>query len=301
MKKPIKYTPACAIIPYVLFIMAVCLSGHPCMANEPLTWLNFGQIPAYIQKGDYTGKGFIDQTIQWIHKTALTEYEPRYLNVNHKRFNIVAKQKNNCYIGWKTFSDYRTFSDPFAIWFPSGIIIHKKKRGAFGPQGALLSLEDLIQRDDLKLGIIEDFAYAPQVLEILSAHQDAKHVYPNITPAMQIDLTMLLNGRVDYIIGWPSQPIVTEKLYEIPNEFIFYNMKEDQTYLYIGVSCGTCDTGKRVIQKINTMFKNPENFLKAQSFIDEWVVLSDQYKTLFRQTIVERQPHPLVTHMVYPQ
>ncbi|MCD4674940.1 MAG: hypothetical protein K8S18_02960 [Desulfobacula sp.] len=287
----------------ILFVSIFIITAfrQTCFAKEPLIWLNAGQIPAYIQKGDYKGKGIIDQTIQLIHEVALTEYEPQYLNVNHQRFNIEAKKENNCYAGWKTFSDYRIFSDPFAIWFPSGIIIHQRNRDVFGAEGSILALKNLIQRTDLKLGIVEDFAYSPAVQKILSTQKQKKHVYANRTSSMQIDLTMLLNERVDYIIGWPSQPIVTKKLKKVGNEFVFYNMEEDQAYIYIGVSCGKCETGNKIIEKINAMFQNQENLLKVQSFVEEWVILSNQYKALYQQTIIDKKTNPLVTHMVYPQ
>lgn len=88
-------------------------------------------------------------------------------------------------MGWKTFSRYRYFSDPAMIFFPSGIIIHKKDRELFGKEGPLLSLKELLKNTHLKLGVIDAF---------------------------------------DYLIGWPSQPVVTEKLNQIPSDFIFYNI-----------------------------------------------------------------------------
>ncbi len=289
----------------ILIVLSVCILTNFLLiesvsAKKSLAWLIPGQIPAYIEEGEYKNQGFIDKAIQLIHENALTDYSPEYIKVNHKRFNVEAKKENNCYFGWKTFAKYRIFSDPITIWFPSGIIVHKRDQNLFGKQGTILSLAELLKNTELKLGVIDSFAYSPEVQEILTGYKDKSHVYFNKSIKMQIDLTMLTTNRFNYTIGWPSQPIVGEKLNNIPNEFLFYNMKEDQNYLYLGVSCGKCETGDLVINRVNKLFQDKKFLFKVMSYIEQWVILSDQYKELHNETILNRKENPQVMHMVYP-
>ena len=262
--------------------------------------MTFGQIPAYISTGKYKNKGFIDQAIRLIHEKALKDYDLEFFQVNHKRFNIMAMKKGNCYIGWKTFSDHRLFSKPMFIWYPSGIIIHKRAQAAFGPEGAILSLESILENPDLTLGVIDEFAYSPEIQALLHKYRGTNHVYFMKSSTMQVNLKMLLGRRVDYTIGWPSQPIVEEKLNHVKNDFLFYNVEEDQKYLYIGVSCSSCEEGKQVIDRVNTLLSDKDVLFEILSFIKQWVVLSEQHKTLYRETVLLGKENPKVIHMTYP-
>jgi uncharacterized protein (TIGR02285 family) len=212
----------------------------------------------------------------------------------------MARQKGNCYIGWKTFSDHRIFSKPMFIWYPSGIIIHKRTQAAFGPEGSILSLTDMLRNPDLTLGAIDEFAYSPEIQTLLSDYRGTDHVYFLSSSAMQVNLKMLIGRRVDYTIGWPSQPIVEEKLNQVKNDFLFYNVEEDQNYLYVGVSCSNCEDGKRVIERVNTLLSDKDVLVEILSIMKQWVVMSEQHKTLYRETILLGKKDPKVIHMKYP-
>ncbi|MCG8688572.1 MAG: hypothetical protein MI892_27125 [Desulfobacterales bacterium] len=286
---------------YFFISTLLCLFIIPCTsAKQQINWLTFGQIPAYISTGEFKNKGFIDQIIQMLQKEALKEFEFNYFQVNHKRFNIMALEKGNCYIGWKTFSDHRLFSKPIFIWYPSGIIIQKQNQSKFGPKGSILSLKKMLKNKALTLGVIDEFAYSPGIQSILTEYRDAPHVYFIKSSTMQVNLKMLVGKRVDYTIGWPSQPIVEEKLNGLKNDFMFYNVEEDQKYLYIGVSCSKCDQGERVINQVNTLFSNKEALLEVKSIIQQWVFMSEQHESLYQEIIFEGKNNPKVIHMKYP-
>lgn len=284
----------------VLVTLCLFLINTDAVANGRINWMTFGQIPAYISKGDYKNKGFIDQTVQMVHKKALKDFDLKFVQVNHKRFNIMARQKGNCYIGWKTFSDHRIFSKPIFIWYPSGIIIHKRNKAAFGSNDKIFSLKKLLKNTDLMLGVIDEFAYSQEIQTLLNKYRGTDHVYFMKSSTMQVNLKMLLGRGIDYTIGWPSQPIVEEKLNHLKNDFLFYNVEEDQKYLYIGVSCSNCEDGKRVIDRINLLFSNEEALLEVLSFIKQWVVLSEQHEALYKETILQEKKNSKVIHMKYP-
>lgn len=294
------------MIPYravpniLLAVLSVLLMTPAAFAKQEITWLTFGQVPAYISSGPYQNQGFIDKTIQMIHERALTDFDPEFFQVNHKRFNIMAQKPGNCYVGWKTFSDRRLFSKPICVWYPSGIIIHKRNQAEFGPPGSVLSLKSLLENKALRLGIIDAFAYSPEIQDLLAGYRGAGHVYTIHTSSMQVNLKMLTGKRIHYTIGWPSQPIVEEKLNQVKNDFLFYNVEEDQNYLYVGVSCSNCDKGKQIIERVNTLFADHDALRDVMSLIRQWVVLSPQHETLYRETIFLEKAHPKVVHMTYP-
>lgn len=106
------------------------------------------------------------------------------------------------------------------------------------------------------------------------------------TSTMQVNLKMLTGRRIDYTLGWPSQPVVEEKLNHLENNFLFYNIKEDQNYLYVGVSCSDCEQGRMVIDRVNTLFSDRDALLNILSFVKQWVMISEQHEALYRETIL---------------
>lgn len=154
-----------------LFSLLLFIPGRTAAAKQEITWLTFGQIPAYISTGPFQNQGFMDKTIRMINKKALPEFDTRFFQVNHNRFNMMAVQKGNCYVGWKTFKEHRVFSNPIFIWYPSGIIIHKRNQSAFGPEGSILSLEKLLKNRDLTLGVVDAFAYSPEIQRLLADYR----------------------------------------------------------------------------------------------------------------------------------
>ena len=292
---------ACILCVYLLMILLCFPAGSSsASAKYVLNWMTFGQIPAYIPTGEFKNQGFIDKTIRMLHEKALTDIEPQFFQVNHNRFNLMAVQKGNCYVGWKTFEDKRIFSTPIFIWYPSGIIIHKRNQAIFGPEGSILSLKELQENKELTLGVIDAFAYSPEIQRLLTAYRGADHIYSMKSSTMQVNLKMLTGRRIDYTIGWPSQPMVEEKLNHLDNEFLFYNVEEDQNYLYVGVSCSDCEQGRQIIDRVNTLFADRGALLEVMSNIRQWVVMSEQHEKLYKQTILQKKPHPKVIHMTYP-
>lgn len=283
----------------VLVFVFLVVSSKIVNAKDRITWLDFGQIPLYIDSGKYEGKGIVNNIINLIHDSGLPDYSPIFQKVNHKRFDIIAKEDDNCYFGWKTFPNERIFSKPFSIWFPSGILVHKKNKQIFGENNKILSLKDLLERGEATLGVVENFAYQQDVRTQLQQHQNKPYVVPINTQNMQIELSMLSNRPIDYLIGWPFQPIVWEKLKGVTNNFLFYNMIEDQTYLYVGVSCSKTKKGEEVISHINELVGQKEFLDTVQHYIAEWVFLSDQYNQLYQQTIIRGEDSPSVQHMEY--
>ena len=285
---------------FSMFTVLLFSAAGSAAANKEIRWLTFGQIPAYISTGAFKNQGFMDKTIRFIHKTSLTDVDPAFFQVNHNRFNMMAVEKGNCYIGWKTFENHRIFSTPIFIWYPSGIITHKRNQAAFGPEGSILSLKKIMGNKALTLGVIDAFAYSPEIQKLLAAHRGAGHVYFMKSSTMQVNLKMLTGRRIHYTIGWPSQPIVEERLNRLKNDFIYYNVEEDQNYLYVGVSCSDCDRGRRIIERVNALFSDREALLKVMDFVKEWVVMSEQHESLYRETILLGKDHPKVIHMSYP-
>ena len=282
-----------------LIIWYVLAATHAA-ANSDITWMTFGQIPAYISTGRFKDQGFMDLTIRMLHEKVLSDFEPVFFQVNHNRFNLMAVEEGNCYIGWKTFENHRIFSTPIFIWYPSGIIIHKRNQSKFGAKGSILSLKKLLENDGLTLGVIDAFAYSPEIQKFLSDYRGRNHVYFMKSSAMQVNLKMLTGRRIDYTIGWPSQPISEERLNHLKNDFMFYNVEEDQNYLYVGVSCSDCDRGRQVIERVNTLFSSRNALAEVMGFVKQWVVMSAQHESLYNETILNKNLHPKVIHMTYP-
>lgn len=280
----------------LFFLSTNTLAGPP----PTLTWFKTTQVPAYIQEGKYKNQGIADKIIDMINTRALSDFSINIIRMNHKRFNVEVKKPGNCYIGWKTFPEYRLFSEPAFIMYPQGIIVHQKNQALFGDPGETLSLASLLKNPSLKLGVLDEFAYSPGVVALLSRYRNQAHVYFSQAGKSQIDLRMILRDRVHYTLGWPSQPVVSEKLNDIPNKFVFFNIVEDQRYIYMGVSCSNCDTGKTVIQRVNSLLHNKGVLQDIFSYIEDWVMISKQWKALQEQTVFQRRPHPLVVHMTFP-
>ncbi len=280
-----------------LFILLFLYPFNLNAANK-LDWIKIDQIPFYIAQGEYKGQGLIDNIIRLIQKEVLTDFSIQDLWVNHKRFNIEVTRGNNCYLGWKTFPSYRLFSNPALILFPMGIITHRRNEKKFGPVGSLLSLKKQLENTHLKIGLVRKFAYTPAIQKLVQTYQKSSNIYFE-EGEIQIDLRMIANKRIDYTLGWPMQPIVSKKLLNIPNQFIYYNIEEDQRYVYGGVSCSKTDTGRLVIERFNRLLKREDIQKKMIQYMEEWAYLSKQWRQLYQLTVIEGQKSPLVVHMEY--
>ncbi len=267
-------------------------------AEKKLDWIKIDQIPFYIAQGEYKGQGLVENIVRLIQKEVLTDFTIQDLWVNHKRFNIEVTRGNNCYLGWKTFPSYRLFSNPGFILFPMGIITHRRNEKKFGPVGTLLSLKKQLQNTHLKIGLVRKFAYTPAIQKLVQAHQKSSNIYFE-EGEIQIDLRMIVNKRIDFTLGWPMQPIVSEKLLKIPNEFIYYNIEEDQRYVYGGISCSKTATGRLVIERVNRLLKRRDISEKVIQYMEEWAYLSKQWRQLYQKTVIAGQKSPLVVHMEY--
>ena len=268
-------------------------------AEKKIDWLKFEQIPFYINQGEFKGQGMIENIVRLIQREVLTDFTIQDLWLNQKRFNIEVTRGNNCYLGWKTFPSYRLFTNPGFILFPMGIITHRRNEKQFGPVGTVLSLKKQLEKTHLKIGLIRKMAYTPAIRKLVQLHQKSPHIYFEEGEYSQIDLRMIANRRIDYIVGWPMQPIVSEKLLKIPNEFIYYNIEEDQRYVYGGISCSKTDTGRLVVKRINSLLKRRDISEKIVQYMEEWAYLSKQWQQLYQKTIIEGQKSPLVVHMEY--
>ncbi len=270
-------------------------------ARTQLDWLKFNQIPINIAEGQYKGEGINELILDLFRKEILTDFEIQVLWLNHKRFNVEAKHGNNCYFGWRTFPKYRLFSNPILIWFPMGVIAHSRDAHKFGPPGTVVSLESLLQNQDLRIGLAKVFAYAPGIRRLTKKYADNENIYWEESGLLQSDLRMILNNRIDYTINWPMLPIISESVLGIPNEFVFYNIKEDQKYLYIGISCSKTEAGQIAINRINQLVGRRDILDKIVGFAARWNILSKQWKDLYQQVIIEGKTSPLVVHMDYAE
>jgi uncharacterized protein (TIGR02285 family) len=268
-------------------------------AQKTLDWMKFNQIPVNISEGKYKGEGISEKIFDLFKKEIFTDFTIQKLWVNHKRFIIEAKSGNNCYFGWKTFPRYRLFSNPLLIWFPMGIIAHRSAEKKFGSEGTVLSLEKLIQNPDLRIGLARKFAYSPDIQRLMSKYGKNKNIFWEEGNLIQSDLRMILNKRIDYTIGWPMQPVISEKILGVPNEFIYYNIEEDQKYLYIGISCSNSEAGRSVIKRTNDLLKRKDINEKIVESVGRWTILSKQWRELYQSVIIEGQSSPLVVHMEF--
>lgn len=195
------------LIPFL--IVCGCILGNP----EDVVNIMVSDFPPYIiLKGDYKKQGTVDYVIKEITKS-LDDVRFEFLKANPKR---KAKQLNSdlkiihpTALKTKEREKYSIFSFPYIILFPNCLIMKSKTAEKLSDfycdKDQRICLEKIIKSRTITLGVVGGRKYGGSIDSILNKYSTKKNITKVHDNNFRTLYKLLVNDRVDMVIGYPSE------------------------------------------------------------------------------------------------
>ena len=184
--------------------------------KNTIVWTEWSNPPIFINKGKYKGEGVSDKIQEFIYNK-LKNVKHLEIDANIPRIIELAKKgTHTCNSSWIDTPVWRKvfyFSKPYMIVPTNGVIIKKSKRHLLG-SSADTSLDKMIKNSKLSLGVAR--LYGEGIDEILLKYNYKRNPKVSVVSLSINAHYMLMNDRVDYILGYPFEV----EYYKKNNSFI---------------------------------------------------------------------------------
>jgi uncharacterized protein (TIGR02285 family) len=179
---------------------------------------------------------------------------------------------------------------PAIIMPPHGITVKRSKLPLFDNK-KVVSLEELLKNDKLRLGIAEGRSYGKDLDALLKKHEGQKHVYARAGKELYKGLfQMLMADRIDYLLGYPMEAMYFAGEFGVSNQIVNIALKESDEYRLTYVGCSKTEWGKQVIDRIDEILKKERTTDQYRAFHERWLdensleVFREAYSDIFLST-----------------
>lgn len=214
--------------------------------------------PHFIQEeGELQGQGYGDIVSELVRQQ-LPEYEHYQMTTNVVRhFDKFKRGDKVCAVGL-----YRTperesflhFSIPCLLTMPPALIIRKDRLEKFGNK-TIISLDQLLNDPEFRLGMSKDRSYGQMLDDVLARHNNRKNLI--VFSGQEIGenyFKMLLLDRLDGLIGLPDEAMYRAEQMGIRDQIIILPFADNQQThegWLCAVACPKNAWGQEIIDKIN--------------------------------------------------
>jgi len=229
------------------------------MFAKEITWVKFDFPPYYILYDADRGQGR-DELIIELLNSYMPDYKFSWANFPSSRVVAEVAQPTNNYC---ILSLFRTeerlnsiaFSNrPSTLGFPPQIAVKLSTYKKIAKLSELppYSLQELLQIEELKLGIAGGRSYSPQLDNILSKSKFSEQLFIRSGPDALVNLMkMMIKGRVDMTMGYPDEHMYLAKKLGAAEQIVILPLKEANQYSLGYVGCSKNEWGERVVKDIN--------------------------------------------------
>ncbi len=215
-------------------------------ANNNVTWRVVDWAPFYILDGEYKGQGLFDELIKVI-ANEMPESNHKRQPMNTRRVFIeMAKGENVCHpSALKETDAYLSLVNSFLL--PHKVIYNKNKSQYFSASEVIL--KSLILNQALTVGVSPG-RYTEKLNQIVDDNLSKKNMYQ--LPHYKSLLGMLLAGRVDYIIEYPSVAQFFHQQKSGAGDFNSISIRESNDLPFVPVyfACPKTLWGKKMIKRL---------------------------------------------------
>lgn len=242
--------------------------------TETITWVTLDAPPYFILSGPDRNSGIGDR-IMALLQDKLPEYTHK-IQPNLPVSRIIQLQKEGSPVVlvttlWsKEKEDYLYFSLPTVINPPTVLVTLQKKADRFSASDTV-SLKDLLQRPDLRLGLA-DRNYGEPLDSLLSSGKGNIHrrMGSNVFTGL---LEMIDLGRVDYILGTPYEVAYAQKNYPNPLQLKIYSLGEigEEQYLLSYAAFPKNPWGLSLRDKVNKILREQRLLPSYRKNFTDWL------------------------------
>lgn len=281
----------------VVLLFPVFMAGWSMATDNPLSnnqvkWYMANFPPVTIPEGRQVNEGFFDKAMLFLIE-GLPEYQHQYHTANFKRIILeLEKQENACCPSlYKTPERERfiAFSVPAMVVLPNGVIASSATREKLAPyvdSEGRISLLALLEDDGITLGISNGRIYSGGIDKILKRFEGHDNLLVRSgDDVFQGLLSMMHRGRIDCLLGYPSEAGYFTRENSEVQDFDYYPVKESTVSFTLGhIGCPDTEWGRAVITKINEIVMQH----RSSEFIDfygEW--LDESTREIHRQMAMD--------------
>jgi uncharacterized protein (TIGR02285 family) len=258
------------------------------MSREQVTWLRFDYPPMYIVSGPQAGEGYMDHILQLLIDN-LPEYDHTVRVANLSRIMSELEANNVCIASLFVNEERKRLG-----WISSGnttllppvqLVYRAADSEKFTRFGSPASLYDVLREPSLVLGVAERMSYGVEVDKAVAAHNQQANVYLRSGADVGLGLhEMLMKHRIDYTVNysWAANytagPEQAKQLAFLP----FIEAGEQPKHHVI---CSKGTLGKDVVDRVDTLLKDPELSARRREYISRWLPDSarESYSETFNQ------------------
>ncbi|OUS27581.1 hypothetical protein A9Q99_14145 [Gammaproteobacteria bacterium 45_16_T64] len=271
-------------------VASLWASSLHAVAEPSIRWLVWDFKPDFIEEGPYKHQGYGDKLLAYL-KTSLPQYKHTQLYVNGKRWAVEALRSQTCTpLLWLGFLPKNiVYSKAYGVTAPYVLVAHGKKSDLIGKPGDLVSLEHILQKRSLTLGVLPVYFDAtktntryPVLHSYIAPYIGTKKVMEFGGGTNQLNLKLLDADRVDYVIENPLTAPTQAKLNNTHNPYINYRLTEHRVHKKIAIACNNDEFGRHVIDQINPLIT--DEFIKMFLInMEEW----NGQDANFRKTVMD--------------
>lgn len=290
-----------AALQLVFSTSLLCAPSLWAASTKPLiSWVVLDIPPIEIAYGPLKGQGSLDKI-----RDRFIEELPQYRHsspilVNQERFLRLLPTGTFCHATLRSTAKLDGLaiqSIPHFTGFPDVIITTKKHQDAISRFGVPVPLERVLTESSLKLGV-PSRSMGKDVDNILRKYGNDKNMITRRSSEVGKDLLrMMLAGRLDYTIGFPSAKRSWEKTPE-GKDIISFPIQELNDLIPIGhITCSNNELGRKFIEDSNKVI---HKLIGSQQYIDRYVLSA--YPLELQKTVQNRiNSHILPLHKKYEE
>lgn len=264
------------------------VSGEP---NPPqIEWMVADFPPVTIPSGPDKGTGFFDRVTSLL-SVHLPQYKHLNRVANYQRIINEIKHGENvcCPALYKTEEreKFIAFSMPAMIVLPNSVIIRTTDKHKFTPylnQEGEVNLGKLLENEQLLLGVSNGRKYSGGIDAVLSRHLGDKHVLVRSgQDVFQGLFSMLQNGRVDFILGYPAEAGYAASRISVVEDIQAIPIAENKIAYTLGyVGCSKTEKGEEIIRAVNAVLREKRESAEYIGYYDSWLDVStrDKYRKM---------------------
>ena len=267
---------------------------NPAFAKEKMIWLQQDAKPYFISSGKYKGQGLFE-LIQKIIQKNLPEYDHENVTLPQKRlFNEFESNRKVCAVGVIKNPErqkYMYFTAPTFFLVPHRITIRKEDWGLFQNRKEI-SLDKLLGDTSLTLGITAGRSYGTVIDSILNKHKGQQNIHFRYGSLYEDLFEMLLLGRIDYIIGYPTETIYSMKTFEAEDKVMNLVIEENKDYILGFAGLPRNEWGKDMVKRLNAILLKERGTDEYRKSLESWqgiepnnISYQEDYDEIFLKTI----------------
>lgn len=246
---------------FFLFAVLLGLVSASAMAEEHITWLHPEFPPSYIESGEFSGQGYLDQQLA-VLQARLPGFTHSTVTAPLARiWHELPRTDGICFLGGSITPERLKLANfsKRGIYTPIiQLAVRAEEAERFYPYlnaAGEVVLETLKSAPDLEGAYTDTASYGPQIDDFIHARDHA--VALNKVVEIHHPFTLLQKGRTDFIFIWPEQLTYFKRSAHsdfATTSFRIAGSADAQPY---NVACSKGPLGQRAIKRIDSLLADP--------------------------------------------